>query len=1041
MKNNNYYKIGNILYCFGISFLMGIAFLPSTYAQTSKQAKTSPTQSTASTTPSSFSTDSKEDISKRTRISKNFINADGTRTAQIGGNYHYKDANGQWQDIDLNIAVNADGSFSNVKNNVKVQFPRTAGAGMVNFLTEEGQQFNFWRDNKIAFVNNGSNLVTWQPANVTGTVSGQSLNYNNIYPSINEQFVTMADGVENNLILQSLSSQISSLPQTATMSVSHFIPLQNGWVVRDGNGTIKNGNFESTTFSIQIGAIENQIFFGQTVLFDAATTKESAMLIHSPAEKLSAQDLNMINNHVLAINHSIRFVNGGIEVTDHIPAAWLKNPNRQYPVVVDPTVTVTPPSPSSNFYGPLTNWWGFQRHASLYLQSEIGSLGTITKLEYNRTTTTGVVSNVPVTIQLKSTIATTLASGATWNSTTYTSGIPIAYNEIFNVGATDGWKSFTLTTPFQYDNGNLLVMVKDVFGGSGSSKNYNQSASIAGRQTYNRNDVSDPGEAVVMTTEDSRLTEIRITYTELTPCTGVPLEATVVSTHNEICANTPFTLSLPNITLTSGNTVQWQTSTDGTTWTNVGAPSLGTSYIVTTGITEETQYRAIITCENSTDQTIATATTITINPPLECYCEPEFTPNCTDGDLILNVTFESINNPTDCSTNGYQNFSSSTPHPDVNAGQSYPIAVQVGNGWNYESVGVWLDYNQNGVLDSLEGEYIPLGTGSGNTITGNIPIAPNAVGGPTRMRVGLMASIYPLNHFNCGPLTAIENFGEIEDYTVNIIPLPIESITVTTVDDVPAVIDTYQGTLQVESTLLPAWYDQSVTWSITTATGNASIDQTGTITAIADGIVYAKAVSVVDNNFMDSLLITISNQIPRIDSVVVGTIGNIIAAIDVPRGTLAHLATVYPLHANQAVTWSIVHDTGTGTIDAAGIVTAGISGYVWAKATSIQDPTKMDSIRIVITNHDLALQTINTANITIAPNPTADVINIQSSDKHNTLTLFITDATGKVVLEENINAGKLYEGHLVNMTKYKAGVYILQLKGSDIDYMQRIIRK
>ncbi|HRN95282.1 MAG TPA: hypothetical protein PL084_11220, partial [Chitinophagales bacterium] len=39
----------------------------------------------------------------RTQNSKKFKNADGSTTAQIGGNYHYKDQGGNWKDIDFSI--------------------------------------------------------------------------------------------------------------------------------------------------------------------------------------------------------------------------------------------------------------------------------------------------------------------------------------------------------------------------------------------------------------------------------------------------------------------------------------------------------------------------------------------------------------------------------------------------------------------------------------------------------------------------------------------------------------------------------------------------------------------------------------------------------------------------------------------------------------------------------------------------------------------------------------------------------------------------
>jgi uncharacterized protein YjdB len=50
-------------------------------------------------------------------------------------------------------------------------------------------------------------------------------------------------------------------------------------------------------------------------------------------------------------------------------------------------------------------------------------------------------------------------------------------------------------------------------------------------------------------------------------CSGTPVPGNTLSTANPICSNNPFTLSLQNATI-GGATYNWQTSADGTSWTN-----------------------------------------------------------------------------------------------------------------------------------------------------------------------------------------------------------------------------------------------------------------------------------------------------------------------------------------------------------------------------------------------------------------------------------------------------------------------------------------
>ncbi|MCX6283217.1 MAG: Ig-like domain-containing protein, partial [Bacteroidetes bacterium] len=92
-------------------------------------------------------------------------------------------------------------------------------------------------------------------------------------------------------------------------------------------------------------------------------------------------------------------------------------------------------------------------------------------------------------------------------------------------------------------------------------------------------------------------------------------------------------------------------------------------------------------------------------------------------------------------------------------------------------------------------------------------------------------------------------------------------LSVATQGGVPAVITNAGGTLQMVATVFPSSANQNVTWSIVPGTGAASISPTGLVTAGIDGTVYAKAVAVQDNTMKDSLMITISGQVPLAPSV------------------------------------------------------------------------------------------------------------------------------------------------------------------------------
>ncbi|MDD3772345.1 MAG: GEVED domain-containing protein [Weeksellaceae bacterium] len=141
------------------------------------------------------------------------------------------------------------------------------------------------------------------------------------------------------------------------------------------------------------------------------------------------------------------------------------------------------------------------------------------------------------------------------------------------------------------------------------------------------------------------------------------------------------------------------------------------------------------------------------------YCEPEL--DCTDNDMITNVTFQEINNDTNCSPNGYGNYTDQIAN--VVAGETYPISVSVGNGWAYESVSVWIDFDNSGTFDQNEFTYV--GTGSAGPVTGEISIPSGVANGQYRMRVRVAAVGEGSATWDMA-CDESQGYGETEDYTV-----------------------------------------------------------------------------------------------------------------------------------------------------------------------------------------------------------------------------------------------------------------------------------
>lgn len=260
-------------------------------------------------------------------------------------------------------------------------------------------------------------------------------------------------------------------------------------------------------------------------------------------------------------------------------------------------------------------------------------------------------------------------------------------------------------------------------------------------------------------------------------------------------------------------------------------------------------------------------------------------------------------------------------------------------------------------------------------------------------------------------------------------PDPITQVIVSTLNNAPAVINMAGGDLQMKATVLPLSSNQNVSWSLVPVTGNAIINASGLVTAIADGTVWAKAVSVQDASKADSMLITISNQPSNvITDVIVSTLNNQPSVINVNGGTLQMQASVLPASANQNVTWAIVQGTGTALINGSGLVTALTNGTVWAKATSIVDANKFDSLMIDISNQGVGIRDLSLAGIELFPNPAGGEVFLLSGLDLEDVDIELVDIGGKVVFSERNSILKLGQRKVIGLGGVGSGIYFLKIQ-------------
>ncbi len=260
-------------------------------------------------------------------------------------------------------------------------------------------------------------------------------------------------------------------------------------------------------------------------------------------------------------------------------------------------------------------------------------------------------------------------------------------------------------------------------------------------------------------------------FTPPLPCAGAPTAGTA-SAPAGACSGVNFVLSLAGYTSgASGITFQWQSSSDGITYTNMAG---ATTANYTTSQTVATFYQCIVTCTASGASSTSNFVNVAMNPFSVCYCRSGAL-NTGDED-IFNVTVGSLNNTSTCATTGgagslinrYSNYYG-VATPSLAQTEIVHFSVQVGTcGGNFTNgVAIFIDFNQNGsYADAGENVYNSAGLFSGpHTETGFITIPLTASLGITGMRV-ICSEDTPIDP--CGPF----GYGETEDYNVNIAIAP-----------------------------------------------------------------------------------------------------------------------------------------------------------------------------------------------------------------------------------------------------------------------------
>jgi hypothetical protein len=258
-------------------------------------------------------TPDREEVSERTLTSKTFLNEDGTSTAILSQDaLHYLDANGEYQDLDLNIRTSAKGGYENVKNNLKSYFAEDNSVVAVDI---DGNSRFTWTPVEQVYVDKYDLAHRISSASASeGVIDGNTITYEGTFADTTEEYIVKSDHLKHNLYL-------SAFPESAV-----------------------NGKYLSYVGKVDIASGLTLFADGKPVTSDLETAgaidvvDASGKVVYMLPPPFAVEAENLEEN--VGGTYSIEVVDGEVFLSMNTPVSWLADSERTYPVVIDPVLYI-----------------------------------------------------------------------------------------------------------------------------------------------------------------------------------------------------------------------------------------------------------------------------------------------------------------------------------------------------------------------------------------------------------------------------------------------------------------------------------------------------------------------------------------------------------------------------------------------------------------------------------------------------------------------------------------------------------------------------
>jgi RHS repeat-associated protein len=236
---------------------------------------------------------SKRDAKKSTATSDYYVNADGSTTIRhYTGRHNFKGDDGTWKPIDTRLTEDTDGRLQQRANSLDVEFAPDAA-------DQQLASVDFGSGRSLAYALRGA-LKAEPTVAANGTVT-----YAGVLPDTDVELVPLAEGFKENIVLRSADAA-------------------NSWV-----------------FPLDVKGLTPRIAADGDVEFTDADGKVTATIPHAYMEDSKVDPRSGDAAQSRAVRYELTTVDGEPALRMTADRAWLDDPERVYPVTVDPTVTAS----------------------------------------------------------------------------------------------------------------------------------------------------------------------------------------------------------------------------------------------------------------------------------------------------------------------------------------------------------------------------------------------------------------------------------------------------------------------------------------------------------------------------------------------------------------------------------------------------------------------------------------------------------------------------------------------------------------------------